>query len=222
MKRTPISAAQILDSALKLADVCGWERLHLFDVAADLGVGLDDIARHYREKDQLVEAWFDRADLAMLSRAKAPDLQQLEAGQRLEELLLAWLDSLATHRSVTGQMLLYKLEPGHIHLQIGGILRISRTVQWWREAARRETLHLARIVEESLLTGVYLRCFVHWLRHPDPAESGQAEGEDTHVQQDEPEGTPSITTREPEETSQQIALACRTPGSRRWRRGHGL
>ena len=172
MKRTPISAAQILDSALKLADVCGWERLHLFDVAADLGVGLDDIARHYREKDQLVEAWFDRADLAMLTRAKAPDLQQLEAGQRLEELLLAWLDSLATHRSVTGQMLLYKLEPGHIHLQIGGILRISRTVQWWREAARRETLHLARIVEESLLTGVYLRCFVHWLRHPeqDPAE----------------------------------------------------
>ena len=172
MKRTPISAAQILDSALKLADVCGWERLHLFDIAADLGVGLDDIARHYREKDQLVEAWFDRADLAMLARGQDPDLLALEPGQRLEELLLTWLGSLAPHRAVTGQMLLYKLEPGHIHLQIGGILRISRTVQWWREAAQRKTQHLARIVEESLLTGVYLRCFVHWLRHPeqDPAE----------------------------------------------------
>ncbi len=172
MKKPTITAAQILDSTLRLADVCGWERLHLFDVAADLGVGLDSIASHYREKDQLVEAWFDRADQAMLARAKAADLLPLTPAKRLEELLLAWLASLATHRAVTGQMLLYKLEPGHIHLQIGGLLRISRTVQWWREAAQRETLHLRRIAEESLLTGVYLRCFIHWLRHPeqDPAE----------------------------------------------------
>lgn len=172
MKKPTITAAQILDSALKLADACGWERLRLFDVAADLGTGLDSIASHYREKDQLVEAWFDRADRAMLARAKAADLLPLTPAKRLEELLLAWLASLATHRAVTGQMLLYKLEPGHIHLQIGGLLRISRTVQWWREAAQRETLHLRRIAEESLLTGVYLRCFIHWLRHPeqDPAE----------------------------------------------------
>ncbi len=172
MKKPTITAAQILDSALKLADVCGWERLHLFDVAADLGVGLDSIASHYREKDQLVEAWFDRADQAMLARAKAADLLPLTPAKRLEELLLTWLASLAAHRAVTGQMLLYKLEPGHVHLQIGGLLRISRTVQWWREAAQRETLHLRRIAEESLLSGVYLRCFIHWLRHPeqDPAE----------------------------------------------------
>ena len=172
MKKPTITAAQILDSALKLADVCGWERLHLFDVAADLGVGLDSIASHYREKDQLVEAWFDRADQAMLAHAKAADLLPLTPAKRLEELLLAWLASLAAHRAVTGQMLLYKLEPGHVHLQIGGLLRISRTVQWWREAAQRETLHLRRIAEESLLSGVYLRCFIHWLRHPeqDPAE----------------------------------------------------
>ena len=166
------SAAQILDSALHLADSCGWERLHLFDVAAQLGVGLDAIAVHYREKDQLVEAWFDRADRAMLGRAAAADLNGLSADKRLEELLIAWLDSLAAHRAVTGQMLLYKLEPGHIHLQLLGLLRISRTVQWWREAARRETQYLCRILEESLLTGVYLRSFIHWLRYPaeDPAD----------------------------------------------------
>lgn len=172
MKKPTITAQQILDTAVRLADTCGWERLHLFDVAAQLGVGLDAIALHYREKDQLVEAWFDRADQALLARAKAADLGALEPDRRLEELLVAWLDSLAAHRAVTGQMLLYKLEPGHIHLQLRGLLRISRTVQWWREAAQRQTLHLARITEESLLTGVYLRSFVHWLRHPaeDPAE----------------------------------------------------
>lgn len=167
MKAAKVTAEQILDSALRLADVCGWERLHLFDIAADLGVGLDAIAVHYREKDQLVEAWFDRADRAMLNRAHAADLADLSADKRLEELLIAWLDSLTAHRAVTGQMLLYKLEPGHIHLQVLGLLRISRTVQWWREAARRQTQHLYRIAEESLLTGVYLRSFIHWLRHPE-------------------------------------------------------
>jgi AcrR family transcriptional regulator len=172
MPRSKPSAAQILDAALQLADACGWERLHLFDVAARLDVGLDAIAAHYREKDQLVEAWFDRADRAMLARSSAADLAALEPAKRLEELLVAWLDSLAAHRAVTGQMLLYKLEPAHLHLQVLGLLRISRTVQWWREGARRESRHLQRIAEESLLTGVYLRSFIHWLRHPeeDPAE----------------------------------------------------
>jgi AcrR family transcriptional regulator len=172
MKKPTVNAEQVLDAALQLADDCGWERLHLFEVAAHLGVGLDAIAAHYPDKDQLVEAWFDRADRALLSRAKATDLIALAPARCLEELLIAWLDSLATHRAVTGQMLFYKLEPGHLHLQVLGLLRISRTVQWWREAARRETLYLHRIAEESLLSGVYLRCFIHWLRHPeeDPAE----------------------------------------------------
>ena len=70
-------------------------------------------------------------------------------------------------QAVTGQMLLYKLEPGHIHLQVLGLMRISRTVQWWREAAGRQSLHLHRIAEETLLTAAYLRSFIHWLRHPD-------------------------------------------------------
>lgn len=167
MPRSTPTAAQILDKALELADVCGWECLHLHDLADALGCDLAGIARHYRQKDDLVEAWFDRADQALLARARADDLAALNAPKRLEELLMAWLGALAAHRAVTGQMLLYKLEPGHIHLQLGGLLRISRTVQWWREAARRPTLHLARIAEESLLTGAYLRTFVHWLRHPE-------------------------------------------------------
>lgn len=170
MARAP-SAQQILDSALHLADECGWERLHLFDVASELGVGLEAIAKHFAQKDDLVEAWFDRADKALLARGEAADMAALYPEKRLEELLIAWLNGLAAHREVTGQMLLYKLEPGHIHLQVLGVLRISRTVQWWREAARRENQHLSRIIEEGLLTGAYLRTFIHWLRHPKEDEA---------------------------------------------------
>jgi AcrR family transcriptional regulator len=170
MPRSP-SAAQILDSALDLAERCGWERLQLFAVAEALHVDLEAIARHYRSKDDLVEAWYDRADQALLRHARDPALRDLTPAQRFEELLVAWLEALAAHRRLSAQMLLYKLEPGHLHLQVLGLLRISRTVQWWREAARRERHHLARILEESLLTGVYLRTFAHWLRHPEEDEA---------------------------------------------------
>lgn len=165
------SAATILDTALDLAESCAWERLYLHDVATALNCDLAAIARHYRQKDDLVEAWLDRADAALFERAKGADLATLAPDKRLEELLMAWLGGIAAHRALTGQMLLYKLELGHVHLQVGALLRVSRTVQWWREAARRHNLHLARVAEESLLSAVFLRTFVHWLRHPEVADA---------------------------------------------------
>lgn len=166
MPRAMLSADRILDCALDLADICGWERLYLHDVAEALGCDLAAIARYYGQKDDLVEAWLDRADRALFERARAADLAALSPSKRLEELLVAWLGGMAAHRALTGQMLLYKLELGHVHLQVGALLRVSRTVQWWREAARRQSLHLSRVAEESLLSAVFLRTFVHWLRHP--------------------------------------------------------
>ena len=173
MPRSTPTADKILDTALDLAETCGWERLHLHDVAEALHCDLAAIARHYRQKDDLVEAWLDRADQALFERAKGADLAALSASKRLEELLMAWLGGMAAHRALTGQMLLYKLELGHIHLQAGAMLRVSRTVQWWREAARRQNLHLARVAEESLLSAAFLRSFVHWLRHLEENEADQ-------------------------------------------------
>jgi AcrR family transcriptional regulator len=160
------SAEQILDTALILAEDCGWERLRLFAIAEQLGVGLDAIARHYTDKDQLVEAWFDRADQAMLIRSRDEALSLLSPAQRLEELLLAWFAPLDAHRRLTRQMLLYKFEPAHLHLQLQGLLRISHTVQWWREAAQRGTSHVQRVAEECALSAVYLSTVYQWLSAP--------------------------------------------------------
>lgn len=45
-------------------------------------------------------------------------------------------------------LLCYKLEFGHIHLLVPGILRVSRTVQWFSEAALLKTQDIHRIIEE--------------------------------------------------------------------------
>lgn len=156
-------AATILNTALQLAEEQSWERLRLQDIARELNISLDDIRIHYTQKDDLVDAWFDRADSSMLQAAASPVVAQLDMAAKLHHIIMAWLDTLATHRQVTADMLWYKLEPAHLHLQIQGILRISRTVQWFREAAEQDSTHLRRILEEVGLTSIYVATFIRWM-----------------------------------------------------------
>lgn len=86
--------------------------------------------------------------------------------------MLSWFDALAPHRRVTRQMILNKLEPGHVHYQLRGLLRVSRTVQWMREAAGRNARLPWRAIEETALTGIYLATFLRWL-YDDSLESAR-------------------------------------------------
>lgn len=151
---------QILDKALQLAAKTSWEQLTLQQVALAMQISLADIYRHFRTKDELVDAWFDRADIALLS---AKITKELPASARLQQAIQHWLAALTPYHKLSGQMLLYKLEPGHIHLQLAGVLRISRTVQWLREAAGLTASGMARIGQELALTSLFVAVFIYWL-----------------------------------------------------------
>jgi hypothetical protein len=60
------------------------------------------------------------------------------------------------------QMMGYKLEPGHIHLQVLGLMRISRTVQWIQEASACKAANTRRVIEE-VLTSIHLMIYTYWL-----------------------------------------------------------
>lgn len=164
-------ANQILDTALSLAETSSWEKIHLYMIAQELEISLDQIRQNYPEKDDLVEAWFDRADRAVLNIRPSPDFMNLSVSERLNKVIMTWFEAMASHRRITGEMLLYKLEFGHIHLQALGIMRISRTVQWFREAARIDTTSLRRILEETAMTTIYLMSFARWLNDDSPGFS---------------------------------------------------
>lgn len=163
MVKKSVTAKRILDTAMELAEHRHWEAVRLYDVAEALDVTLDDIRVHYREKEGLVEAWFDRADSAMLQSSTDPEFLELSVRERLHRVIMTWLDTLAPHRRVTRQMILNKLEPGHLHVQIPAVMRISRTVQWFREAAQRDATFLRRAMEETALTSIYLTTFTCWM-----------------------------------------------------------
>lgn len=153
----------MLDVALEQAESSSWESVNLHNIAKTLGISLLEINKFYLQKDDLVEAWFDRADRAMLTENTSEDFTSLAAHERVHQLMMCWFMAMKSHRKVTRQMLLYKLEPGHIHLQTLGIMRISRTVQWFREAALLKTENIHRIIEEVLLTRIFLFGFTRWL-----------------------------------------------------------
>ena len=154
---------RILDKALEQAEASSWEQLHLHAVAEALNITLDEIRHYFPQKDDLVEAWFDRADRALLSASHSEDFLDLPLYERLQQVIVSWLDALAPHHRLTREMLAYKFELGHIHLQALGIMRISRTVQWFREAACHDSTRLQRIIDECALTTIYLTTFVRWL-----------------------------------------------------------
>ncbi|HLE93830.1 MAG TPA: TetR/AcrR family transcriptional regulator [Sulfuricaulis sp.] len=155
---------KILDAALDLAGKKSWESVRLHDVAAEMGITLNDIREHFREKEDLTDAWFDRADASMLQEAAKTGFQKLSSRQRVHRLIMTWLTALTRYRRVTRQMIYGKLEPGHVHYQFSGLLRVSRTVQWIREAAHRDAELPWRAIEETALTMIYLATFFRWMR----------------------------------------------------------
>lgn len=154
---------QIVDTAMEIANDTSWEALRLHDVANRLSVNLDQVHAHFREKEDIVDAWFDRADRQMLETVANSDLIQLETSDRLTKLMMSWFDALAPYRYVTRQMIFGKLEFGHLHYQVLGAMRVSRTVQWMREAAQCDAPLPWRAIEETALTTCYLATFLYWM-----------------------------------------------------------
>lgn len=144
-----------------------WERVRLTDVAAECGCTLTDIHAHFRDKESLVDALWDRADRAMIQLVDDETLNALVVPARIERLVFAWLAPLDPHRKCVREMLLVRLEPGHLHIQLPTLLRISKTVQWLREAAGLRASFAWRALEESALTALFVATVAAWLRDDD-------------------------------------------------------
>ena len=168
MQADPTLAQRILDTALELGEQRGWDAVHLRDVAAAMDITLADIQQRYPHKDALAEAWFDRAESTMVASANTPDWLELSPRDRLFRAIWSWLDALGAHKAVTAAMLRYKLQPDHIHLQVQGLLRVSRTVQWIRETAALPDAGWRRELQEIALTGIYLATVARWLNDDSP------------------------------------------------------
>lgn len=153
----------IVDTALSLAECSSWESVRLHQVGRELDLSLAQIRREFPQKEDIVDAWFDRADQAMLESVANGLSADLEMEQRIHHVMMAWFDALSPHRVPTRQMVFNKLELGHIHYQFAGAMRVSRTVQWMREAAGLDDRLPWRAFSETGTTAIYLATFLFWM-----------------------------------------------------------
>lgn len=91
-----------IDAALELAETSSWEAVRLYQVSEILNIKIADVRRHFSEKDELVDAWFDRADQAMLKLAAGSDLRKQSTIDQLLKLIMAW-DSQRTRRFLSSR-----------------------------------------------------------------------------------------------------------------------
>lgn len=158
-----VDKRRILDAALALAEQFGWDAVLLHAVAREAGCSLRELLQLYPDKNALADAWFDLADQGLLRAGERQDWTGLPIERRLQDAIFAWLEALSPHRTVTAQMLRYKLQPEHLHLQARGAVRVSRTVQTIREVALLPHTGWRREASEAALSAIYLATFGCWL-----------------------------------------------------------
>jgi ubiquinone biosynthesis protein COQ9 len=155
---------KIVRAALAIGARTGnWDAVRVHDVAREADISMEEMSRHFGDKDAIADACFDEADAALVRAAEQAGWSALPPGERLFRTTMAWLDALAPQRRLVGGMLRYKLHPEHLHLQARGVARISRTVQWIREVSLLPATGWRRELEEAALTSIYLATFACWL-----------------------------------------------------------
>ena len=160
--------AILVDAALALAEAEGWSEVRLSRVAERAGVPLPAVGQRFRDVDAIANAWFQRARLAMLE--VPADEQGLAADGRLARVIERWLDTLAAHRRVTGEMLRAKLYPSHPLHWRPRIFDLSRLVHDLLDAARVEGQGRVRQAQEIGLTLIVLETLWDWLRDESPGQ----------------------------------------------------
>jgi AcrR family transcriptional regulator len=162
-------ADAILDAAIALAEEADWEKVRLRIVAERIGCSLADVGEHYRDLDQVADAWFGRARMAMLAPFPK-DFPGRPAEERVFIVMMRWFDALAAHRVVTCDMLKAKIYPSHPHHWVPLVFNLSRIIQWVREAALLDSTQRRRQVEEIGLTGLFVLTLGVWRRDDTPGQ----------------------------------------------------
>lgn len=161
---------RILETTLGLAEEVGWEKVRLRHVAERLGCSLADISDHYRDLDQVANAWFRRAWRAMLAPPPR-GFASLNAEERVFIVMMRWFDAVAEHRRVTSDMLSGKIYASHPHHWVPLIFDLSRTIHWLRDAAMLDAVGRRRQIEEVGLTGLFLLTLAVWSRDDSEGQS---------------------------------------------------
>ncbi|MBM3535053.1 MAG: TetR family transcriptional regulator [Alphaproteobacteria bacterium] len=151
----------ILDAALALADEIGWPNVTARAIGARLGGGPDLVHAHFRDLNEVADAWFRRALATTLTD---PADTSLPFADRLTRIFTRWLDALSPHRQASLDMIQAKLYPSHPHHWVPLVFNLSRLVQWMLDAAECPATGRRRQATEIAVSALVPAALWRWRR----------------------------------------------------------
>jgi ubiquinone biosynthesis protein COQ9 len=157
-KKTPQDL--ILDRALELAPDTGWTNELVQQLKDEFG--LADFTAHYPNGViDLLYAFADRADQAMMAALEATDIEKLKIRDRIRLGVRSRLESLTPYHATFKTSIKHLMKPAHA----GDLKKISwRTADrlWW--AAGDRSTDYNHYSKRILLSGVFASTTLFWLR----------------------------------------------------------
>jgi AcrR family transcriptional regulator len=163
----PDAAQMIVDAAARLAALRPWYKIALTDIAAEAGVGLDELSRLYPSRCMLLGALIERIDRTALAQKTDPVESSRE---RLFEALMARFDALRPYRQPLRDAAA-ALSPRRLGLErldaapagLIALLHLPRAMAWTLEAAGIAVTGVKGLARTKLLGLAYLAVFRVWL-----------------------------------------------------------
>ena len=78
---------KVVDCAVERAAEVGWANVRLHDVADDLGLSLSDLRPYFCDLNDVADAWFKRADVAMLATRDKKGFTSLPPRERISAVI---------------------------------------------------------------------------------------------------------------------------------------
>jgi AcrR family transcriptional regulator len=159
------AADLIAAAAVRLAGTGGWRALTLADIAAEAGLPLSELARHYGSRPEILDGFERMIDRLMLAGGPAGDISDAPR-DRLFEVVMERLDALAPYRDGIRRIAReLPLDP-----QSGLVLAcaLPRSVAWMYASARIAIDGPLMPLRIAALGGAYLATLRVWLNDDGP------------------------------------------------------
>lgn len=151
---------RIIDGALSLAAVQGWESCSVRDIAGEAGVSLEDFYEHFDDRADVVSAYGRRLDRVVLSRFSDLDYDS-SPRDRLFDILMERFDVAGEHRDgVVSILQSCKVDPKQAVISLP---HIAGSMTRMLEAAGLDTAGLRGAARVAGLAALYMWVLRVWV-----------------------------------------------------------
>ena len=156
---------RIIEAAMRLAGERGWSAITFDEIAGAAGSNLAEFRREFQTKAQILVAFTNAVDEAVLARIDRVDAGTA-ARDRLFDVLMTRFEVLAPYKPALRRIMSdLRYRPGESLVQAGAS---SRSIYWMLAAAGLDADGPRAAVRVPGLMGIYARVFDIWLEEDDP------------------------------------------------------